>query len=1146
MGAGAGTGKTKTLTAHYVANLLALPPDELAELGSQRILAITYTKAAAAELAERIRGMLRDIGRDDLARQMGDAWISTIHSFCQRVLRLEAPALYGAEVTDPLFGTIEPLEASALRSQALDDVFARWAREERAKLEMVLRERKKGAVRKTVTAILGNCASWGYPVERVLVPGAPGAPRTAAGIAQSEYPWDARATALSQAIVDIAVETAARFRELKADRSVLDYGDLIERVHSLFHAHPEVAARYRDQFSRIIIDEFQDTNAVQYSIFRQIARDNLSIVGDKNQSIYAFQGAQAEVFDRARADLTGNTRGTSSGGRLELGSNYRSHADVLEFVNAAFTTQAMFGDDGLVRLRHARDEARPGVDTLKESSPAARVVLAPILGGTATSKPPRGSEETGATVGGDTDLGDSAELTALSPADREAVWIANWVERLHREQDPPVPLSDIKVIVRSRTNAPRYVAELRARNIPALVVGGVGLLDDPIVRATLALVRVLDNPNDEPSLIELLISPYGRVPDQTLADLAINKKSSSNVVGLWGGVQAAVEQGTACADLVEIYAAIQLARESLGVMGLDAVLRSVVTQRGVDLMMLAAAEKDVGSGAGLKMRQSYENLMAFIELAGRWDRAGSSARAFAADIDGYIEDKETMELPKWSDGSEGGEAVAVMTIHATKGLEFPVVIFPPAAMSDTDHSNGACKVGFVPAGDDGGHVWVAAYAELSDEEAALAKGLVSADTLPADNFGLDKKPRPRYMSPEYLAIEAHRTSVEQQEMRRLMYVAVTRARDLVLVGHRVTPKADGGSDKDGSSVWHAMLRERILQGEYPNYSLTDEHRPYDLQLDLSMVGHGPGASRRAAGAQPVAQVALPSEECVGTSRDDEFAPRRAIGPSRLVQVSASHLVTHRRCPRLYYLQSIANVGTLRNTDPSEEANLGNALHAVLELHWRSSRVDLSGVANILETHRIDPALQQGIVDLAQRLLGSSSLSELRDPAYSVVTERQFYEPISNSGDQPPLFLQGYIDVFALGADGEARVLDYKTGRGSPREHHEIQARCYGLVGLRSGAERVDVRFMMPGAAKADIARWADVELDGDIAYHRFTFTSEDRAVIESEVLEASRAMLAAGDVDDQILREVVKYESCVQCGFRGPLCKVGASRARSR
>lgn len=1166
--AGAGTGKTKTLTAHYVACLLAAE-DEQREGGVVAgILAITYTKAAAAELADRIRGTLREIGRDDLAREMGDAWISTIHSFCQRILRAESLELSGEDVTDPSFATLEPLEAYSLRAQAIDEVLRRWAVVHPDLLKVVLSEKSRAAAVNTISTIVNERGVWGYQSGQVRGSATlPETPDNGSGPRPS-LPWQERAAAISEAIVDMAEESHGRYREMKALRSALDYGDLITRVAGLFERNPRIAAKYREQFNRIIIDEFQDTNELQYSVFRAIARNNLSIVGDKNQSIYSFQGAQAEVFNRARQEVGY----AESGFLLELGSNYRSHEDVLNFANVAFTSPTMFGDDGLVQLRHARDENRAGVDKLAGAKPPARVVIAPILG---DNKKPKAEDS----------------LSKMSAAQREAIWIADWVERLHRQQDPPVALADIKIVVRARTDAATYSAELRSRNIPAQVVGGKGLLNDPVVRAVLALVRVLDNPADEAALVQLMISPIGRVPDQELADLRLEPGATTasrtdagtgeggEECGLWSAVQRAVEGGAAGERLSGLFSAVCLARDSLGVLALDAVIKAVVAHSGVDLMLLSATD---GHGRpDLDARQGFENLMEFIDLAGSWDRAGGSIRSFISEIEGYIGQRESMELPRWSDGSEGGDVVSILTVHATKGLEFPVVILPITSWTAGPKFEGACRIGHVErmgisADAPARELRVTTKVGLTAEELAVARKLQSERSPWISGVELSAESG-SFTPAEYTELGELILKADLEEMRRLMYVAVTRARDMVIIGHRAPSKKGSGSHeaKKGVDLWAAMLRDRFVEGDYPDFRLKEGSSPFEVALDTSMLTHAHWASavREGVLGYPPVESAWAAEllgedlpegdgrlttenannQCEETekyadrelegARHLELVPRRSVGLSELSQVSASHLSVYRSCPRQYYLQYLAGAGTLRNKDPNDSANRGNALHAIMERTVGGDSIDLGMAQCVLKSFRVDESFHGALVNQAQQLLDCESLGRLRAEGAEVRTERQFYEHIV--GASGSVCLQGYIDVLARRRDGAVSILDYKSGKGSGRDRYEVQARCYALVALRGGGTEVEVRFLMPSADRADMSGSEDVLFDGEIPYYRFAYSTEDRPAIEAAILEAAHGMVKAGELSDAELEDSVAFGTCMYCGFPGPLCAVGAKRKRS-
>lgn len=1155
--AGAGTGKTGTLTAHYVATLLDMAPEDQRTRGTQGVLAITFTTAAASELNRRIRSLLRSIGRDDLARQMGDAWISTFHAFCARLLKAEAPLLVGELALDPGFSQLDELEASAVLAQAYADTFDSWAFERLDDLRQLYKFTDQDSLRQSIGQVLSLRKTYGLGLERVL---ADVDLKGRGGSAEDERPWRRRSHHASRCVVELARDVQGRYSELKSDLGAMDFDDLILRAYQLLSSDASVAEKYREQFDRIIIDEFQDTNHLQYRMFREISRNNLSIVGDKNQSIYAFQGAQASVFERATNDLL--VESAQKGAwttTVELGANYRSHEDILNFVNTTFASDAMFGSEGIVPLSVPDGEEHSAVHADIPAAMPSRVLVAPI----------GARDKTWPTCPGD---------IGVAASGREVQWAADWVERF-RSEECGFRLSDVHVLVRRRRLGKQLAAELVSRGIPAVVLGGDGLLVDPAVRATIALLELLDNLEDDEAFIRLAISPIGRVPDQELMDVHARSRASRTDAGerlsLWGAARKRVESGTCGEDLADLVRSVELATQAIGVLPIDRVIRSVVAQRGYDLALLAPSGDDLG--ATLKNQQSYSNLMAFADRAREWQSAGGSLRGYLADIKQNLAAKKTLSIPETSVGRGISDAVTISTIHASKGLEYPIVMFPLGGWKYEDIGRGCSAVGVV--GEEGAansepYVVVSTRVSLTDEEVSLASGAAVETIGMADPDLVARSKGAIDYTPQDLAqIEADWLEREIAESKRLMYVAVTRARNAVLIGYQAERSKPESVEKHGRAAWQSALEETVLDGQFPRYSVRSG-LPFDLTLqedyllDVSVdVADWPEAEKaytaavqRAASCVAAGDVegldtsaqqggGAPSDPRVCSaefgSREAEYQKSSAPVSDPLLQVSASHIRAYYRCPRQYHLQYRVGAGSLRTKDPDDATNLGNALHAILERGWASQELDGDRALAILKTHRISEHNHAGVLQQARLLLGSSSIAELRGQDCRVTAEKQFYVPLGDCATScspgDGVFLQGYIDLYAMRVDRTARVLDYKSGHGSEKGSYETQARCYALVALREGAEAVEVRFLMPDAAEPPVG----AIVDGGIAYHRFDFTSSDAPSIEREVLDAVNGMAEAGGVSEDTLKELVEFKVCASCGYAGPLCDVGAARVGS-
>ena len=407
--AGAGSGKTTVLSRRFSAGMLKRPDDVREPVDIDQILTITFTKKAAGEIAERVR---RELGEDlspAVARRIDEAWISTIHRLCGRLVRrhvLEA----GVE---PGFGQADQVESTLLMAEAFDEAATALYESDDGVTELLdaypLSEVKSGVI-----GIHGRIRAMGLDPAKAHAPSGSeelgSAVSRAAACAQdlAEALDDckptpavvrnrdearAHASALAacsldaardcsalqeavrgygvsglrderakelQALVSAAhedltcvlagaqgepmlrgferilAEFDARYREAKRSRGVLDFDDLQEGAARLLSENPEIARIYREHFRMIMVDEFQDTNEMQMKVLDHLRRDDFCVVGDERQSIYGFRYADVGIFERVRS---------ASERCIQLDQNFRSHQQILTFVNGVFSRPELFGPD---------------------------------------------------------------------------------------------------------------------------------------------------------------------------------------------------------------------------------------------------------------------------------------------------------------------------------------------------------------------------------------------------------------------------------------------------------------------------------------------------------------------------------------------------------------------------------------------------------------------------------------------------------------------------------------------------------------------------------------------------------------------------------------------------------------------------------
>lgn len=414
--AGAGSGKTRTVV-HRIAYLLAKH-----EVLPQQVLAVTFTNKAAGELKERVEELIGPRGRD--------LWVSTFHSACLRVLRS-----YGERVDlKPGFAIYDDSDQLDLFKELLGP------RSEQP-------EANPRALRSVIDRAKSNL--WG-PDELA---------------SEGERVWGRIVAGMP---LDLVVDIFHRYQVRLRQSNAVDFNDILGRTVELFDLHPDVLERVQQRAVFIHVDEYQDTNAAQYRLTHQLASTyrNLMVVGDPDQSIYAFRGADLRNILDFRRDYE-----DAAVYRLEL--NYRSAGSVLKLANAVISQ-----NQGRIEK-----ELRP--------------------------------------VKGD---GEKVRLYRAGDHRSEADFVARTIERLREGGE--VPYQSFAVLY--RTNAQSRVLEesLRRASIPARIVGGVGFYDRREVKDVLSYARAALNPADDVAWRRILNRPkrgIGATSERNLAAWAARR-----------------------------------------------------------------------------------------------------------------------------------------------------------------------------------------------------------------------------------------------------------------------------------------------------------------------------------------------------------------------------------------------------------------------------------------------------------------------------------------------------------------------------------------------------------------------------------------------------------------------------------------------
>lgn len=595
-----------------------------------------------------------------------------------------------------------------------------------------------------------------------------------------ERAHDLQVRRLNEAMFVIGESCIDHYQRLKDDRRKLDFADLELHAWKLLtdpeHAaylHARIDARYR----HVLIDEFQDTNPLQWQVVRAWLdaygsdgdRPSVFIVGDPKQSIYRFRRAEPRVFHAARAML--RAHGAADLSTRQTRRNGSAIVDVLNLVmkdvNRLYQPQDTLSDDAdsaVWRLPLVRPEAGTVAGGDDEGDTGAKQADA-ADGETAQAGDAAAAGSTPTSVALRDPLTEDPPEDEDSRREREArqLGAALWAARERWQQlkpgKPPLKWSDMMILVRSRTHLRAYEAGLRAEHIPFTSSRAGGLLDALEVDDLVALLRWMTMPADDLALAQVLKSPIARASDDDLIALAADKEGS-----WWQRLQRRVAGGLASPPLVTILGKLHGWLQAAQHLPVHDLLDLVLHEGGLLQAYATAAPAETRA-------QVLGNLEAFVALSLQLDagRYPSIAR-FLDQINRLRRGKE-QEAPDEADVDAALDAVRIMTIHGAKGLEAEVV-----AIMDCNPSGGSRDNAGV-------------LCEWPEDEDAPTHFSV---------FGR-KAERGFARKPLFLQEEAFR----EQENLNLLYVAVTRAKHLLIISGVHAGKASAPGLVQDS--WYARL-----------------------------------------------------------------------------------------------------------------------------------------------------------------------------------------------------------------------------------------------------------------------------------------------------------------------------------------------------
>lgn len=1161
--AGAGSGKTFTLTRRIV---YALSPESGPFVEHlDQVLAITFTKDAAAEIRDRVRRALIDEGMDEEALTVDDAWISTIHGMCSRILRAHAlelgidPEFTVLTDTDELmdqavehvlaratapdaapelvaslkvlyawypmageggpFGagtTIkglvrELLELSSQLPGGMDDVSVAPGQADTSALADAYRAAlgaSKAATEKAQVALdaidafeasgktmadaarlMMSCtmprASKAFPKEQVELLKAEAADAFINIVLACGGP-------ALDALVGLARSVEAEYRALKAAQSALDNNDLLHMTYEALRDYPAIRAAYEGRFKMVMIDEFQDTDQMQVDLIRYLTGAGeraLCTVGDAQQSIYRFRGAEVEVFRRqerkvgssAAPEATAVTD-APAGELVKLVRNFRSHDEVLRYVARVFD-----GDDGGLMQGFLDLEASDGrKDTLVADASRRQALFV---------------------AGGSTQERTQAKARAIA-------------ERFRALADAGQPQGGMVLLLGRMTNADVYAQAFRDQGLDCVIAGGSVFAQAAEVQTVRALVCALANPADTAQgLMPLLASPMFALGAQEFLALATKLDDQTGETSR-RNIDAGIMSDSDVPGLQDL-PLVTRARE---------VLRYALRRVGRD--SFAAIAHDVVNASGWFVRLAQRGpegkaiaanvLKALDAVAEEEAEFGNSPRSIALAFDRFLAGKEAPGALN----EEGDGAVRIMTVHASKGLEYPVVAV--AECFGVRKSSGAAQMGRV----EGGAQVVALPARFGGVKLADGTFVKGDDVKKQFEHAFKGKGTSLWLPPElmedvcatdspaeaFARLRNDDLRLSLEERARLLYVAMTRARELVILamdagvsrGKVTAPTFDVETDLTYDVLRRILPTDALDMPQLDADRLVfDNSQPGDYEL-ISLAGFTFGEQAFEANASLDAESRLVRGDVdVADSAAHSTVPGPADPKPDSFELVYPQAVGVRMgiCPfparDSYSYSSIAAALHAETEDRAAEARvpmdesgddaesdgsemtdagvaavepagnpmaLGSAFHAACQwlIEMGADALPAERADALARLWHLTPEQRERFEVALERWLKSSVRAELfawtcvraEVPFFSLGCED---EDIARYG----AYAEGAIDALATNPADSSRalVIDYKTG-GTPDEtpeqlleKHALQARVYADVLHKAGFAAVTVKFV---------------------------------------------------------------------------------------
>ena len=1113
--AGAGSGKTFTLTQRIVWALKeGSGADGKPYLSSlDQALIITFTNAAATEIKERVREALEKEGLHSAALQVDDAWISTIHGMCSRILKIHALDLG----LDPEFEIIDDMTRNQLVNISIEEVLRELSQDQsyaeflstyagnrdalKSRIETLISYAQSSPVGMDAISFVGDSSdlevlkaeleSLYGALEELKAAIAEKKPDEADQLqsVQSELSnklqqhlvlsltdfdqafWETLGKAVKavrstkeikivkdgaayqlkvcsslfgliqdmsegQCLKDVTEQVYKLFKQKKLAIGGLDNDDLLHLTAKVFEEHPEIAAVYTDKFKLVMVDEFQDTDQQQVQMIKSLSGKDaqyLTTVGDAQQSIYRFRGADVDVFFRRQAEVSEDLQ-------PRLVDNFRSHNEILRFVAKVCSADGMIPN--FMDLSAGREE--PATPFIAHSP---RVYF----------------EVTKFEKSGNSKPGDDvtrSQLVAYQLADRINTLM----------QDEKIQAKDVAILMKSVKKAQPYIEALRTFGIESVVSGASTFGEQPEVQLIGSLLQALANMYDSyEGLFPVLSSEIFSLDASDLLLLGTNFGENGQRITNRDIAESVVndvcnppfEVSPKLKNALEV---LSNARSSLSNKRVSDVIKKVVLDAG----WISRLQKMGNEG-----QSKIANIFAALEQIDSLQKelsigVASVAKAFSQWCNTAKESPKVLHCSTQN-------AVTFMTIHASKGLEFPVVAVVGAVSCP---KAGAGSEPFLHVRKD--DLYQIVFSSSSKKLHELYDDCHEVPT------SLDEC---KSLLEWRMFLETQENEFEEQEQNRRLYVALTRAREAVILTSTIDLTKEGINPRYTRKITDALFEE-------PPLSAGEHQFEYGGDLTGCMrVVQGSGKKDEPIQVEGLELVepsdCKPSEEenSQAVETFDLYEKVRLSVTSETMYDQRkdffSYSSAHQQMAENFKVEnnlqpvtetSVMLPGTLAD-DGVDPTSLGSAFHELAQIMVETqSKVDEKTIDRLC----LKNSVPQRAISRVKQALELWSNSAIRQEALAhdvVIAESPFTLQVDSEYGN---YVEGAIDLLAYNKGSkDALVVDYKTGdKGLSAtqiyEHHQMQANFYAYVLMQCGFTKVECAFVcveVEEAGQPHVARY---------------------------------------------------------------------------